>query len=69
MSPKQTEKTDSEMLKEIHDALVGNAYTNNQGLVHKVASHDKYIEKDKKFKWTLAGMSIVVSTFLKEIIK
>lgn len=64
-----TEKTDREMLKEIHDALVGTEYTGNKGLIYKVNSHERYIEKDKKFKWTLAGITLAASALLKKIIE
>jgi hypothetical protein len=61
-------------LKEIKEALLGNEYV-KQGLVHRVEEHQKYIDKDNKFKWTVAGILIGVAatkdyiiTFIKSLI-
>lgn len=43
------------------DALLGTEFTQNKGLIDKINEHEKYIETDKKFKWTIAGILIVLA--------
>jgi hypothetical protein len=48
-------------VKEIKDALLGNPYNNNQGLLFKVNEHDKLIKQMKGKMIFLSGVFSVVS--------
>lgn len=50
-----------EMLKDVHDAVVGNLRLGNKGIVVRLQEAEDYIEKDKKFKQKVAG-GIAVGT-------
>jgi len=45
----------SKVLAEMHFAVFGNEKAGVKGIASKVNSHDKYIERDKKFKWIVSG--------------
>lgn len=53
---------------EIKLVLVGSEQLKTEGIIQKVNEHDKYIEKDKKQKWMIAG-ALAVLTFLAKIFK
>lgn len=36
--------------------LLGDEQAKQDGLVHKVEKHSKYISQDKRFKWTVAAL-------------
>jgi hypothetical protein len=48
----------------IHEALIGNEY-NDRGLVHRVSEVENYQSKDKKQKWTIAGVWLATVAFIK----
>ena len=53
-----------EDMKEIKHALIGDEY-GNEGLVHKVKKHDKYIKQDQKVKWGIAGAGALIGVVAK----
>lgn len=53
---KEILKSQGKKLDDIHFAIYGNKEAKIKGIACLVAEHDKYIEKDKKFKWTVAGL-------------
>ena len=55
-------------VNQICDALLGTDFTHNKGLIDKIDSHEKYIETDKKFKWTIAGILMVLALLKDKII-
>ncbi len=62
MDPMQEQLNNIERkVEQMCDALLGTDFTNNQGLIDKVEKHNKYIENDKKFKWTIAGILMVLA--------
>lgn len=45
-----------EKLDKICFAIYGNKEAKIKGIAHILEEHTEYIEKDKKFKWTVAGI-------------
>lgn len=63
--------TQEEQIKEIHNkverlftAVCGDECLGVEGVVNKVDRHDRYIENDKKMKWTIAGAVTVISSII-----
>ena len=54
----------TEKVDKIYSALVGNDDLRVDGLVDKVDKNTKYIENDKKMKWTAAGIITAFSSFI-----
>ena len=55
-------------VKEVKDALLGNEYNPN-GFAKRVEKLEEYQQKDKKHKWTLAGIGLAIGFFIKLLIK
>ena len=55
-------------VSEIKEALLGNAY-GSEGFVKRLQKVEEYQMKDKKQKWTLAGIGLAVGFALKIIFK
>jgi hypothetical protein len=69
MDPMQEQLNNIEhKVNQICDALLGTDFNNNQGLIDKVEKHNKYIESDKKFKWTIAGVLMVLALVREKIL-
>jgi hypothetical protein len=43
------------MLREVHECLLGNAATDNPGIVKRVKALESYRDSDKKLKAKIAG--------------
>lgn len=54
----------NDKVDKIYSALVGNDDLKIDGLVDKVDKNSKYIENDKKMKWTAAGLITAFTTFI-----
>ena len=54
----------NDKVDKIYSALVGNDDLKIDGLVDKVDKNTKYIENDKKMKWTAAGLITAITTFI-----
>jgi t-SNARE complex subunit (syntaxin) len=59
----------NDKVDKIYSALVGNDDLKIDGLVDKVDKNTKYIENDKKMKWTAAGIITAVSSFINYLLK
>lgn len=69
MDPMQEQLNNIEhKVNQMCDALLGTDFTNHQGLIDKVEKHNKYIESDKKFKWTIAGILMVLALVREKIL-
>lgn len=55
-------------LSRIETALIGDSEHGITGLAARVQANEKYIEKDKKMKWMIAGVAAFVSVILFKII-
>jgi hypothetical protein len=53
---KEEQHEQSKVLAEMHFAIFGNEKAGIKGIASKVVSHEKYIEKDKRFKWVVSGV-------------
>lgn len=53
---------------DIYNALVGNDELGVKGLVDRVEKTEKYIETDKKMKWTAAGVITALSSAISWLI-
>lgn len=53
-----------QQLNEVHSAIIGNAQLGQKGIIERLDSVEKYQDKDKKFKWTVAGGLSVGTPFL-----
>jgi len=51
-------------VKEIKEALLGNEY-NEKGVIHRLGEVEDYQNKDKKQKWTIAGVWLATIAFIK----
>jgi hypothetical protein len=61
-------------IQDIHDkvnrlytAVCGDECLGVEGTIKKVDRHERYIENDKKMKWTIAGGVAVISSALAAI--
>ena len=69
MDPMQEQLDNIEQkVNQICDALLGTEFTHNKGLIDKIDSHEKYIETDKKFKWTIAGILLILALIKDKIV-
>jgi|31_taG_2_1085359.scaffolds.fasta_scaffold27371_2 t-SNARE complex subunit (syntaxin) len=59
----------NDKVDKIYSALVGNDDLKIDGLVDKVDKNTKYIENDKKMKWTAAGIITAVSSFINYLLR
>ena len=59
--------TEKQMLHEVHSALVGNETLGHEGLVKKVAKHDRWIQgAEAKIAAVVGGVTVIV--FLIELL-
>ena len=58
----------SQTLNRIETAFFGDDQAGIDGLVKKVSNHEKYIGKDKKIKWTAAGMLALLAMFKDKLV-
>ena len=56
-------------LEEIRKAIIGNPTFGQEGLVDMVKKHEKYIEKDRRFKQKLIGGGVVLGSVWTIILK
>lgn len=69
MDPMQEQLDNIEQkVNQICDALLGTEFTHNKGLIDKIEKHEEYIESDKKFKWTIAGILMVLALIKDKIV-
>lgn len=45
-------------VERLHNVVLGDEEAKQDGLVHKVDRHSKYISVDKKMKWIGAGLAV-----------
>jgi hypothetical protein len=58
----EDQKVVLETVTELKMAVIGSEKLGVKGLIKKVDEHEKYIESDKKMKWTVAGGVTVISS-------
>jgi hypothetical protein len=63
MEQKQIQEL-NEKLDKMYLAIVGDDELGVEGLADKVKANSKYIESDKKMKWTAAGIITAASSFI-----
>lgn len=69
MDPMQEQLNNIEQkVNQMCDALLGTEFTQNKGLIDKIERHERYIETDKKYKWTIAGILLVLALIKDKII-
>jgi len=54
-------------IKEIKDALLGNGYNNNQGIIYKVDKHEQKLKNFEGKVAFLVGVSAAISFFMGQV--
>ena len=58
----------NDKIDKMYLAIVGDEELGVDGLADKVKKNEKYIEADKKMKWTAAGVITAASSFISWLI-